>query len=159
MTRGRTLLLATALAFTTVLGVYAYSTNSLSPSTAWVQDLPPPPPGGPGGPGGMEQRLLDQLSLSSEQKEQIITLRKQEFSASQAYREQLHQARESMQTAIEASTFDEDAVRAIATLEGQATTELSVIRAHTWSAIYQLLTETQRIQLATLRQQFIPPAH
>ncbi len=157
MTREKTLLLAAALVITMALGVYAYGLNSLSPSAAGVQDLPPPPSGGPGGPGGLDQRLLDQLNLSTEQKEQISALREAEFSASQAYREQLHQARESMQAAIEASTFDETAVRTIASMEGQATTELSVIRARTWSAIYQLLTETQRSKLADLRQQFRPP--
>lgn len=157
MTRGKICLLAIALAVPTALGVYAYSTDSLSPNAAEVQDLPPPPPGGPGGRGGMDQRLLDQLRLTSEQKEQISALREQEFSDSRTYHEQLRQARESMQAAVEASTFDESAVRTIAALEGQATAELSVIRARTSSAIYQLLTETQRTKLAELRQQYRPP--
>jgi Spy/CpxP family protein refolding chaperone len=118
-----------------------------------------PPPGGPGGPpGGMDMRLLLQLDLTDAQQQQIKALLDQQRTDLQPYQEQLWQAREAMQAAVEADTFDEAVVRGLAVSEGQATTELSVIRARTQAAISRLLTTEQRAKLAELRQQRRPPA-
>ena len=118
-----------------------------------------PPPGGRGGPpGGIDMRILMQLDLTDAQQEQIKALLDQQRTESQPYQEQLWQAREAMQAAVEADTFDEAAVRGLAVAEGQATTELSVIRARTGAAIYKLLTTEQRAQLTELRQRRRPPA-
>ena len=136
----------------------------LAAASVWSSDLEyfgagvdqGPPPGGP--PRDMDMRMYAQLDLTSAQREQIRALRVQERTESETYMEQLMQARESMRAAVEADVFDEAAARAAAVLEGQATTELSVIRARTEAAVYKLLTAEQRAKLAELRQQRRPPA-
>ncbi len=123
-----------------------------------VQQPPPPPPGGgPGGPGGLDMRLLDQLSLTDTQKTQINSLLDTLKTASEPYMKEVMQANEAIRTAIEADTFDESTVQAQADIVGQATADLTTLRARTEAAVYQLLTTAQRVQLKELRQQVGPP--
>ena len=143
-------LIAIALAGAALmLGVIADGSHSLNLAATMVQGPPPPF----GGPGLLDQRLLDQLSLTDAQKTQISALRDQERTAAQSYQDQLRQVRDSMSAAVEASTFDDAAVQALAATQGQLVAELSVIEARTAAAIYQLLTTDQRTKLATLQQQ------
>ncbi len=122
------------------------------------QSAPPqgPPPGagrggpGRGGPGGIEQ-ALSQLHLTSAQAEQVKALLDSRREAEAQYQEELGQYAEQMRALIEAGTFDEDAVRALALKEAAVTVELRIIGARTESAIYQLLTAEQKQELARLK--------
>lgn len=115
------------------------------------QGVPPgPPPGrGGGGPGGIEQ-MLPQLELTTAQLEQVRTLLASQRDAESQYQDELGQYANQMKSLVEASAFDEDAVRALAVKEAAATVEMRLIHARTGSAIYQLLTADQKKLLATL---------
>jgi Spy/CpxP family protein refolding chaperone len=107
---------------------------------------------GPGGPrGGGPGLPFAQLDLTEEQKTQIKALHEKARTDSETYHEQLKPVRESLRTAIESSTFDEAAVRALLVKEAQLMTELNVIRTRTENAVYNLLTAEQKTKLAELR--------
>lgn len=120
-----------------------------------AQQGPPPPP--PGGPGGFSLRLLDQLSLTDDQKTQISALLDTQRTDTQPIHEELMQAREALRAAAEASAYDDGAVVAQAVIVGQAMAELTMHQTRTEWDIYQLLTTEQRTKLAELRQQLGPP--
>jgi Spy/CpxP family protein refolding chaperone len=116
-----------------------------------------PPPGPRRGPGG---RLIDkvfELDPTADQLSQIKTLRETERESSAANRETVRSIGKELQTAIEADTFDEDAVRVLAQKEATATIELRVIGARTDAAVYALLTADQRAALANLSERKGPP--
>ncbi len=114
---------------------------------------PPPGPmphGGPGGPGGLEGMVFE-LNLTSAQIQQVKALRESERTASETYREQVRTADEGIRAAIESGSFDEEAVRTLATAQAKAMAELRVIQARTESQIYNLLTAEQKATLKSLR--------
>jgi Spy/CpxP family protein refolding chaperone len=138
-----------------LLGFAGGSAPFSSLPAATVQQGPPPPPFG--GPGGLDQRLLDQLSLTNDQQTQISALLDGQRTDAQPIRNELMEARDAIRAVVEASTYDDGAVVAQAVIVGQATAELTVLRARTEAAIYQLLTIEQRAMLAALRKQMGPP--
>jgi Spy/CpxP family protein refolding chaperone len=121
---------------------------------ATVQAGPPPPPGGP---GALDQRLLDQLNLTDEQKTHINALLDAQRTDTQPIHEELMQARAALHAAAEASTFDDAEVTAQAVTVGQATAELTIRQTRTEWSTYQLLTTEQQTRLAELRKQLGPP--
>jgi periplasmic protein CpxP/Spy len=155
MRQRKHLVFAITLAGTALLlGLAAGSAPFAVLSAATVQQGPPP---GPGGPGGLDQRLLDQLSLTNDQQTQISALLDTQRTDSEPIHAELIQARDAIRAAVEASAYDDGAVEAQAVIVGQATTELTVLQARTEAAIYKLLTAEQRAKLAELRRQFGPP--
>ena len=139
-----------------LLAVPTAGTGLSSPRAA-VQDPPrpsgppqPPPPFG-GGPRGIVQLAMD-LDLTTEQPEQVKALVEAEQSASKAYMEKMCEADESIKAIIESGSFEEDAVRELASGASAAMVEMRVISAKTEAAIYQLLTAEQRTTLAKLRK-------
>ena len=109
---------------------------------------------GMGGPGGIGQ-MLSQLTLTTAQREQVRTLLDSQREAESQYQDQFEQFGDQMKSLVQADTFDEAAVRALALKQAAAAAELHVIRARTESRINQLLTADQNKQLATLQAQ--PP--
>lgn len=111
---------------------------------------PPPPPPPPPGRGGLD-RAVFALDLTQAQIEQVQALRDAARTASEPYEQQVGKAEQDIRAAIESASFDEDAVRAAATSQAKAITELRVIRARTDAGIYKLLTAEQREALKSQR--------
>jgi protein CpxP len=120
-------------------------------------DGPPPfgGPGGPGGPGGRrgpggpggEGRMFAHLNLTDDQKAQMKSLHEKAWADSKPYMEQLRAIHEQMRQLTESGQFNEDAVRALATRQAQAETELTVIRVRTQVAVFNLLTPEQKAKM------------
>jgi len=153
-----------AFAIVTAAAVLAVPTSgtSLSSPRAAVQDPPrppgplQPPPPFPGGPRGIAQ-MVQALDLTSAQLEQVKALDEAQRSSSKPYMEKMRQADESIKAIIESGSFDEDAVRELASGASAAMVEMRVISAKTDAAIYRLLTAEQRTTLAKLRKPPRPP--
>jgi Spy/CpxP family protein refolding chaperone len=151
-----------ALVTAAVLLAVPTAGTGLSSPRAAVQDPPrppgppQPPPPLPGGPRGIGQLAL-RLDLTSAQLEQVKALDEAERSASKPYMEKMREADESIKAIIESGSFDEDAVRELASGASAAMVEMRVISAKTEAAIYQLLTAEQRAKLAKLRKPPKPP--
>lgn len=156
------------LALTLVLvaaavGLAMASTRSGAAGPAHGQDGRPqerhmgPPPGGPGrgGPGGIEHLLFD-IDLTTAQLEQIKTLTAAQRKADAAGHDQLREVGDKMRALVEADTFDEAAVRALAVSEAAITTELRVSSARTEAAVYHVLTAEQKAALSKLRDERPP---
>lgn len=96
-------------------------------------------------PGGRQfERLADLLDLSEAQQEQVKALRDAEREAVKPLLQQLQENREAIHQLTQATTFDEAAVRRLATKQAAINTELLVSRARTRSQINALLTPEQR---------------
>ena len=153
-----------AFAIVTAAAVLAVPTSgtSLSSPRAAVQDPPrppgplQPPPPFPGGPRGIAQ-MVQSLDLTSEQLEQVKALDEAERSSSKQYMEKMREADEGIKAIIESGSFDEEAVRELATAASEAMVEMRVISAQTDAAIYQLLTAEQRTTLSKLQRPPKPP--
>lgn len=112
-----------------------------------------PPPGGPGmmrrgpgGPGG-EGRMFAHLNLTEDQKAQAKALHEKSWAESKPYMEQLRAIHEQMRQLTESGQFNEEAVRALATRQAQAETELTVIRVRTHMAMLNILTPEQKAKM------------
>jgi periplasmic protein CpxP/Spy len=141
---GAALLTATAAASAAVvLG------DAPQPRAAQVPGGPPPPPPPPG-MGGLDHQLRD-LDLTQDQVQQLKALRDAARTASDPYEEQVGKAEKGIREAIESASFDEDAVRTLATAQSKAIAELRIIQARTDAAILKLLTAEQREQLKAMR--------
>ena len=92
------------------------------------------------------------LDLTEEQRQQIVALYKQSRVDSKTYRHQLLPLHQQMMALKGSPSFDEAAVRAIATQEAQINIELNVIRARTESASYNVLTAEQKAKLEEFRK-------
>ncbi len=107
-------------------------------------------PGGPGGAGGIVPGL-GALDLSATQREQLkVTMdgHKAEF---EAQREKAHAARQALQAAVAADTFDEGAVRQKAADVALADADGAVLRARVYSEVWALLTPEQQTKARELR--------
>jgi protein CpxP len=113
--------------------------------------------GGPpeGGPAVNVERRVDRmaeaLGLSDAQKEQVTALLQAEQSNNAPLREQLAASRQQLKLATQAATFDEAAVKTIATNQAQIISQLIVSHARTRSQINALLTPDQRALAEKLR--------
>ncbi|HZS45738.1 MAG TPA: Spy/CpxP family protein refolding chaperone [Blastocatellia bacterium] len=121
------------------------------------QTPPPPPPGGPGPRGFMDPRMMNQLNLSEDQRQQIHSLMEQMRTDSETYQQQMKDIHEGIRQIVENKQFDEQAARALTNQQANIEAQLSFIRIRTDSAIYRLLTDDQRAKLEQLKQQPPPP--
>jgi Spy/CpxP family protein refolding chaperone len=156
-----------AVLLTVTAGVSARALSGAgarSPQSGSTQPPPGPPPdgfrghgggrggpGGPGGPGGID-RMLFELDLTSDQVEQLKALRTEAMTAAKAYEQQVRAADEKIRAIVESGTFDEDAVRTLATGQAKASAELRVIQARVEAGSLKLLTVEQRAQLEKMHQ-------
>lgn len=96
-------------------------------------------------PGGRQfEHLADLLDLSEAQQAQVKVLRDAEREAVKPLLQQLQENREAIHQLTQAATFDEAAVRRLATKQAAINAELLVSRARTRSQINALLTPEQR---------------
>lgn len=114
---------------------------------------PPRPDGPPGGgrPGGIE-RFTRVLGLTDAQLTQIKTIRENARTAGEPIANQIEPLHEQMEALIQASTFDEAAVRALDAKIAALSANLHVIQARAENATYNLLTAEQKAKLAELRK-------
>lgn len=112
------------------------------------------PPGrrGGGDPHGMLARMADKLELSEEQRGTIRGLFEEHREETAALREDLHGLEGSVEEAIHAESFDEEAVRAAALQVADVRVELAVARARLGQEIQQTLTPEQRQLAAEMRE-------
>ncbi len=110
-------------------------------------------PGGPGGPGrggGMAplgDLMLGRLDLTDAQKEQVKQILDTHKSEQQTLAERGRAAREALDAAITADTFDANTVRARANALGDVEADLAVARAQVRQEVVQILTAEQKAQL------------
>jgi Spy/CpxP family protein refolding chaperone len=95
--------------------------------------------------------MVFELDLTQAQIDQIKALREAARTASQPYDEQVRKADETIRSAVESGSFDEDAVRTTALAQAKAMAELRVIQARTEAKVLSLLTADQRAALASMR--------
>lgn len=109
----------------------------------------PPPPGG----AGLNPRILDQLNLTAEQKQQIEAI---QLNARDAGKENFDKVRsfdEQLRKAVEGGNFNEEQVRAILNSKAQAMIESEILRLRADAAVYKILTAEQKTQLEQLKTQ------
>lgn len=103
-----------------------------------------PPPGMEFGPGGGEDRMAKILNLDESQQKQVKAIMDTEREQSRALFDKSHELRKQLMQAAEATTFDEAAVRTLATEQARIEIELTVSRAKVHSKINALLKPEQR---------------
>jgi len=109
------------------------------------------PGGGRGGPGaGM---ALGALDLTEAQREQVRQFSEQHREQTRTLGERVRQAAEAQREAMEATSFNEQQVRATARAFAEAQTEMAVQRARLRSDIYALLTSDHQQQLARMQEE------
>jgi periplasmic protein CpxP/Spy len=108
-----------------------------------------------GGFGNMLGMMGDYLDLTDAQRTQMKAIITKEKPTMQPLMQQLRQGNQQMRQLEQAGTFDETKVRAVATQQAQAMTELMVQKARIKSEMMQVLTADQKTKLATFeaRQQ------
>jgi Spy/CpxP family protein refolding chaperone len=101
--------------------------------------------------GGFENllgRMGDYLDLTDAQRTQMKAIVTKEKPTIQPLVQQLAQGSQQMRQLEEASSFDEGKVRALATQQSQALTELMVQKARIKSELVQVLTPDQKTKMA-----------
>ena len=104
------------------------------------------PPGDRMGKGSGRHfaRLARTLDLTDAQKEQVKTILETEREKVAPLRQTLGETREKIRRAVEATPFDEAAVRSLAASQNETRTEMIVSRARVQSKIFALLSPEQR---------------
>jgi periplasmic protein CpxP/Spy len=98
--------------------------------------------------GNMLGRMGDYLDLTDAQRTQMKAILSKEKPTMQPLIQQLAQGHQQMRQLEEASSFDENQVRALATQQSQTLTELMVQKARIKSELVQVLTPDQKTKLA-----------
>lgn len=107
------------------------------------------PEGGPGG-GHFFGKMAKDLGLTASQKEQIKKIIADEKEKNAPLRDKLLDGRKKMHEATKAETFDEAAVRAIATGMSESRIEMMVSHARAKNRINSILTPEQRAKAEKL---------
>ena len=89
-------------------------------------------------------RMTEVLNLSPEQQEKIKAIMDEHHAKVAPLRQSLDENRDKLRQAAKADTFDEAAVRTLATSQAATKTELIVERSRMQSQIHALLTPEQR---------------
>jgi Spy/CpxP family protein refolding chaperone len=110
-----------------------------------------PPPGAERGVENFEARMAKILKLTDAQQSKIKAFRDAERKQLKPLFDKMHESRKLLVQATEATTFDEAAVRALASEQSKIKTELIVSRAKVQNQINALLTPEQRELAKNLR--------
>jgi periplasmic protein CpxP/Spy len=94
--------------------------------------------------GERMERIAQALELSDTQREEIAAIRSEQRQKTAPMRQQMMQNKDELRTLTGADSFDEAAVRSLATAQAELKTEMIVARAETRSRIHALLTPEQR---------------
>jgi protein CpxP len=107
-------------------------------------------PGGPGGPGGLVPGL-QALGLTDAQREQVTATMEAHKATVDAQRAKLVAARQALNDAVTAGTFDEAAVRQKAADLAALEADAAVFRAKVHSEVWALLTPEQQAKAKALQ--------
>lgn len=113
-----------------------------------------PPPGMEMGPGGFEGRMAKILNLTETQQNQIKDVFETERDLVKPLFDKMNNSRKQLMSLVEATVFDEAAVRSIAQEQAVTEAELIVSRTRVQNKINGLLTQAQRELLKNLRPEF-----
>lgn len=113
-------------------------------------EMPPPPPPPP---GAFNPRVLEQLNLSDEQKEQIHRTLENAHQTAEQFHEQMRAVHEQLKTIVESANFNEAQARQLLAKKAQAETELDIIRLRTDNAIFNLLTVDQKARFEQIKRE------
>ena len=108
------------------------------------------PPGGGRGPRGGFPGMRD-LDLSDVQRDSIRDIRQQNRSTQRPLNEQLRAARQALNEAVMTDVVNEPVIRALAAELAILEADATVLRAHTYAAIVNILTPEQRARLTERR--------
>ncbi len=97
--------------------------------------------------------MYDKLNLTDAQRDQIKQLTQQSFAQAKSQTQALRQARQAYESAVPGTSAYQSATTALAQAESDATSTRVTRQANLRAQIYQVLTPTQRDQLAQIRQQ------
>lgn len=101
----------------------------------------------------MGGHMYSKLGLSDAQRTQIKQMTRQDFAQSKPQRQALRRARQAYESATPGTAAYQTAVSNMAEAEADAARSRATNRANLRAQIYQVLTPTQRTQLADLRAQ------
>jgi Spy/CpxP family protein refolding chaperone len=101
----------------------------------------------------MGGHMYDQLNLSDAQRTQIKQLTQQDFAQAKPQMQALRQARQAFESASPGTAAYQTASSNLAEAEADAARTRTTNQANLRAQIYQLLTPTQRTQLASIRAQ------
>ena len=99
----------------------------------------------------MGGHMYDQLNLSDAQRTQIKQLTQQDFAQAKPQMQALRQARQTFESASPGTADYQTAASNLAEAEADAARTRTTNRANLRAQIYQVLTPTQRTQLASLQ--------
>ena len=99
----------------------------------------------------MGGQMYDQLNLSDAQRTQIRQLTQQSFAQAKSQMQALRQARQAFESATPGTADYQSAAGNLAEAEADAARTRTANHANLRAQIYQLLTPSQRTQLASLR--------
>jgi len=114
-----------------------------------------PPPGfGPGGPGGFHGRRdpVDQLNLTTEQRQQIEAIRFNGREAASEYESKLRGAEDQLRMMVEGGNFDLEKARPLVRAKSEAMSSIELVRLSGEAEIQRLLTTEQKAQIAQMRE-------
>lgn len=98
-------------------------------------------------------QMYDKLNLTDAQRDQIKQLTQQSFAQAKSQMQALRQARQAYESAVPGTSAYQSATSALAQAESDAASTRVTRQANLRAQIYQVLTPTQRDQLAQIRQQ------
>jgi protein CpxP len=91
------------------------------------------------------EMMADLLDLTEAQQEQIRSIHEQERDGHEGLRQQMHDSHEQMRALLDSDTFDESAIRNLATSQASLKTEMFVSRAKVKHQVFQLLNSDQQV--------------
>ena len=101
------------------------------------------------------EMMTDLLELTEAQQEQIRSIHEQERAGHEGLRQQMDDSQEQMRFLLDSDTFDESAIRTLATSQASLKTEMFVSRAKVKHQVFQLLNSDQQ----TLAKKIKPLMH
>ena len=113
-------------------------------------------PGGPGGPGmggpmlGLLPMMASRLDLTDTQKDTFKSIAQSHSEDWKGLLDHERTARQAVQSAIDAETFDEAAIRQRSIELGNAEADVAVAQARVRQEVLQVLTADQKARLKTL---------
>ncbi len=97
-------------------------------------------------------RSLHRLDLSEEQREDVHAVLREMKAAIRPVMEETRAGHEQLKELIKATSFDEEAVAALASKEGQLAAERMIIASRAFSDVYVVLTDEQREELNAMSE-------
>lgn len=104
--------------------------------------------GGPGGPMGiLGPMMIERLDLTTDQRDRVKQILESHRQEQQAIAQRGMAARNALEAAITADSFDESAIRARAADVGAVEADETVVRARVYAEVFQILTSDQQTRL------------